>query len=82
MLRVSVLAGHARLEILHHVSGPHVDALEDVHLGRDWAFGRRVADDVDQDVVVHLLWVGAEDKFNKQILKRHFKKGNTSLKLM
>ena len=74
MLRVPVLAGHARLEVLHHVAGPHVDALEDVHLGRDRALGWWVADNVDEDVVVHLLRVRAVDKINNQNLWRLFHK--------
>ncbi len=62
MLRVPILAGHAGLQVLHNVAGSHVDALKDVHLGRDRALCRRVAHDVDEDVVVHLLRVRAENR--------------------
>ena len=59
------LARHPSLQMLDHIPGPHVDALEDVHLCR----GRRVrvrfrlevADGVDEDVVVELLRVGARE---------------------
>ena len=57
------LAGHPGLEVLDHVPGSHVDALEDVHLCRRWRLRVRlrlkVSNGVDQDVVVQLLRVGA-----------------------
>ena len=57
------LAGHSSLEMLDHIPSPDVDALEDVHLCRRWRvrvrFRLKVADGVDQDVVVQLLRVGA-----------------------
>ena len=53
------LSGHEGLEVFDDLPGADVDALEDVHLGRDWALCRRVTDDVDEDVVVQLLRVGA-----------------------
>ena len=44
------------LEVLHHVPGANIDALEDVHLV--WAEPRvlgAVSHDIDHDVVVHFL---------------------------
>ena len=38
-----------------YLPGAHVDALEYVHLIRAGAFFRGVADDVDDNVVVHFL---------------------------
>ena len=55
------LAGHERLQVLDDLSCANVDTLKDVHLGGDWALGWRMTDDVDQDVVVHLLGVGARE---------------------
>ena len=53
------LSGHEGLEVFDDLPGADVDALEDVHLGRDRTLCRRVADNVDEDVVVQLLRVGA-----------------------
>ena len=56
---------HSSLEVFDHIPSSDVDALEDVHLGRRGrvrvVFRGGVADWVDEDVVIHLLGVGARE---------------------